>query len=129
MLRVLIIGALTFGIGASVFAQEEKSERYNKEMAKYSQTGEFKNCVRANSIRRTKILDDQHIIFEMTGKNILLNTLDRKCHSLGYLQQISYSVRNNRLCNVDFFNVMDNMRARTTCGFGKFEVLEKKEAG
>lgn len=129
MSRILIIGALTFfaNIGIS-FAEEEKSDRYQKQMAKYEKTGEFENCVSVSRIRSTKVLDDNHIIFEMRGNKAYLNTLDRRCNSLGFRRQIAYNVRNNRICNVDFFNVIDNFGSIATCGFGKFEALEEKEA-
>lgn len=123
MSAVCLIVLMTTSVSADTGA-----ERYAKEMAKYKQTDTFENCIRHQSIKRTKVLDDNHIIFEMRNKKFFLNTLERKCPRLGFERAISYTVRGGRLCNVDFVSVLDPLGIGATCFLGKFEALEKLPA-
>lgn len=125
MYKLLFASISSFALLASASFAQNSAERYAREMAKYKQTGTFENCIRHSSIRRTKVLDDKHIIFEMRGKKTFLNTLDHKCHSLGFLRKVGYSVHGNRLCSYDSISVLDDLGPRGACGLGKFELLEK----
>jgi hypothetical protein len=113
---------------ASSFAFAENSKRYTKEMAKYDQAGEFKNCIKPYNIKNTNVLDNNHILFEMRGKRYLLNKLDNECHSLGFNRSFGYTARGGNLCGNDIITVLDNGDSRGACGLGKFEVLNKKPA-
>jgi len=125
MLKTLISSAsLVILMATSTFA-DTGAERFAKEIAKYKQTDSFENCIRPRNIKRTKILDDNHIIFEMRNKKFFLNTLERKCPRLGFERAIAYNVRGGRLCNVDIVSVLDPVGTGATCFLGKFETLEK----
>ena len=85
MMKILIsalgIFILTLCVAFSFVTEEE---RFAREMAKYTQTNVFENYIRPHQIKRTNVLDDNYIIFEMRGKQYLLNTLDHKCSRLGF---------------------------------------------
>ena len=127
MMKILISAVGIFALTVSVaFSFVSKEERFAKEMAKYTQTNTFENCIRPHQIKRTNVLDDNHILFEMRGNQYLLNTLDHKCSRLGFERSISYTVRGGRLCNTDIVSVFDaTMGPMSSCFLGKFEILEK----
>ena len=125
MNRLLITSVSIFTLCIGISFAETKAERYEKVMAKYTQTETFKNCIPNRSIKSTIVLDDSNIIFEMRNKEVYLNTLDHKCHSLAFTRQFAYSPTGNRLCGYDIISVFDSMGPRGSCGLGKFELLEK----
>ena len=115
MTRAILFSVTIFSLILSVSFAKTKAERYEEEMAKYKQTETFENCVRYSSIKRTKVLDDSHIIFEMRNKKVYLNTLVNDCRPLGFKRQFSVNVHGNRLCNVDFISVFDPMMSHGSC--------------
>lgn len=126
MMKIMIAILCFFALSITSGFSETKAERYAKEMAKYKQTDTFENCIRPQRIKRTKVLDDTHIIFEMRGKKVFLNTLDFKCSRLGFERKFAYSIYGSRLCNTDTISVLDSfMGASGGCGLGKFQVLEE----
>jgi hypothetical protein len=127
MMKILISALGIFNLTLSVaFSFVSKEERFAKEMAKYSKTNTFESCISPQQIKRTNVLDDNHILFEMRGNKYLLNTLDHKCSRLGFERSISYTVRGGRLCNTDTVSVFDNsLGPISSCFLGKFEILEK----
>lgn len=126
MLKTLICTASFFALGLMASNAQTNSERYDKEMAKYSQTGTFEKCVRPSLIKQTRVLDDNHIIFEMRGNRVYLNTLDHKCSRLGFERSITYDVRGNKLCSLDVVSVFDTtLGAGPGCFLGEFELLEE----
>ncbi|MDG1995865.1 MAG: hypothetical protein P8J14_05180 [Emcibacteraceae bacterium] len=124
IIKLMLLASIT--IMVSNFAFAENSKRYIKEMTKYDFAGEFKNCVKPYNIKSTRVLDNNHILFEMRGKRYLLNKLDHECPSLGFTRQFGYTVRGGSLCGNDIINVLDNGDTRGACGLGQFDVLTKK---
>ncbi len=127
MSRILIgfIAIVSLGITASWAKSAE--ERFADEMSKYERTNTFENCIRHASIKRTKVLDDDHILFEMRGKRTYLNKLSHTCHTLGFSRKFALNLHTSQLCNVDTITVLDSfLSSRGACGLGKFELLEKK---
>lgn len=125
MFKYLIGAVSLIVLMVSSVSADTKADRYAEEMAKYKQTDTFENCIRHQSIRRTKVLDDNHIIFEMRNKKYFLNTLDHHCPRLGLERAITYNIRGGRLCNVDVVSVLDSLGIGATCFLGKFEILQK----
>lgn len=124
MIKLMISTLFCFAISISAASSfESNSEKYAKEMAKYEQTGEFKRCIRNSDIRRTKVLDDTHIIFEMRNKKFFLNSLNNRCVKLGFAGRFAYSVSGNRICSKDLIAVLD--LAGSSCSLGQFEILKK----
>ncbi len=124
-MRILLTSIAVFSLCLGVSFAKTSAERYEDEMAKYKRTDMFEKCIRHNSIKRTKVLDDTHIIFEMRNGQVYLNTLTNNCRPLGFTRQFAVNVRNNRLCDVDFISVLDSMTSYGSCGLGKFELLEE----
>ena len=125
MLKKILFTGIVFAIGTSGAFFFFFEERFAKAMEKYKQTGEFQNCIINNQIKRTRVLDDIHIIFEMNGNRAYLNTLDSKCPNLGFERSIKYTSHGNQLCSTDVITVVRPHDTGAPCFLGKFETLEK----
>ena len=109
-------------------SSEEEISKLEKALVKYDRTGEMKSCLSPSRIRHTRVIDDEHIIFEMRGNKVYLNTLPRRCSRLGFHKSIKYTVRGGSLCKNDIFEVFDSAGLMgTSCTFGEYEKLEKKK--
>lgn len=126
--------ALTVIAALSAFAinaqdSEEKPAEKSKKSDEYKLVGEPINCIHPRNIRNTHVIDNKTIEFRMTGGTILRNDLGRQCPGLAKGDPISYTLRGSRLCNVDQFSVLrtttGRIETRATCGFGKFQEIEK----
>ncbi len=117
-LAILIIGCTT-GTAAN--------DTPPKELDKYIATGQTENCLGLRSIRQTRVLDDQHILFIMSGGKTYLSKLPRKCSRLGFNESFSYSTSLTKLCNTDIITVIDTGGRFTgsSCGLGMFEELNE----
>lgn len=107
--------------------QKDEQSALEKALMKYERTGEVKKCINPTRIRHSRVVDDFHIIFEMTGRKSYLSTLPRKCHSLDFHKSIKYTVRGGSLCRNDLFEVFNSTGIHgPTCSFGEFEELKLK---
>lgn len=124
-LAALILSGLFFSFAQ---AEDAKEDKLAKALEKYTKTGKVERCVNLRRIRSTKVVDDQHIIFKMSGKKAYLNTLTHKCPRLGFEKSFSYKTSISQLCNVDIITVLDTSMGMSgpSCGLGKFEELVKK---
>jgi len=124
------IGLLLTGCAGidSGTADKEEISKLDEALVKYERTGEMKNCINPARIRHSRVVDDTHIIFEVTASKVYLNTLPRKCSSLGFHRAIAYQVRGGSLCKGDLFEVFDSTShiSGAHCSFGAFEKLDKK---
>jgi hypothetical protein len=108
--------------------KESKPTEIEKALAKFDRTGETKKCVNPGRIRNMRVVDDNHIIFELPGRTYYLNNLPRRCRSLGFHESIMYKVRGGSLCERELFQVLDGSSIPGAhCSFGKFEKLVKKK--
>ena len=119
-LLLSVVVFCTWG-AAGAMAFESMEERAAKEMAKYTQTGEFEKCVSYNMIKKTVILDDSNILFELKNDKYMLNTMKSECKKLAFEKQFSYAVSNNKICGKDIISTR-----RGTCSLSSFEILDKK---
>ncbi len=83
------------------------------------------NCVSLQSIRKTRIVDDQTIIFYMRGGDVFVNSLPRRCPGLKRAGAYSYATSLSRLCNTDIIRVLETFgsafpRPAAACGLGFF---------
>lgn len=83
-------------------------------------------CVSLAAIRRTRIVDDQTIIFYMRGGDIFINRLPRRCTGLARGDGYSYETSLTRLCNTDIIRVLQRFggaipRPTLSCGLGFFQ--------
>jgi hypothetical protein len=81
-------------------------------------------CVSTSRIDRTDIIDDQTIVFELRGTDVLVNSLPRRCPGLARADRFMYEIRNSRLCDTDTITVLEQFGTRLsrgfTCRLGKF---------
>jgi len=126
---VSLMAASTSAIGdEDKSTANEEMSKLDKALVKYERTGEMKRCLNPTRIRHSNVVDDMHIIFEVTGRKVYLNTLPRKCSSLGFHRAIKYTVRGGTICKGDLFEVFDSSGIRgVSCSFGEFEKLDLKK--
>lgn len=88
-------------------------------------------CVSMNSIRSTKVLDDQRVLFIQSRDKVYLNRLDRECLGLFRNGTFTYKVqsgaRHARLCDTDSITVLETTGRGLNCGLGVFEPLSQAE--
>ena len=88
-------------------------------------------CVSMNSIRSTKVLDDQRVLFIQSKDKVFLNRLDRECLGLFRNGTFTYKVqsgaRHARLCVTDSITVLETTGRGLNCGLGLFEPLSQAE--
>ena len=93
--------------------------------------GEPVDCINAQRIRNTKVLNDREIVFYMSGSDIYLNRLPHRCSGLRMADAFSYEVRTSQLCHIDLIRVVDNfggsMRTGIACGLGRFLPITEEQ--
>ena len=106
---------------ASAAAQDDEEE-----------SDEPLRCVSMNSIRSTKVIDDQRVLFIQARDRVFLNRLDRECLGLTRSGTFAYKVqsgaRHARLCSTDSITVVESTGRGLNCGLGLFEPLSQEEA-
>jgi hypothetical protein len=89
------------------------------------------DCISVNRIRRTEVIDDQTVLFEMNGDVYLSNILDKECPGLGREKRFIHETY-GRLCDVDTITVLEqwgtSFRNGFTCRLGKFHPITEIEA-
>ncbi|MFC3051596.1 hypothetical protein [Kordiimonas pumila] len=130
---LLVAGVMVAGLSGSLYADETPTPpeptKLDKALDGYTRTGEMKRCLSPSRIRQTRVVDDNNIIFEVSGREKYLNTLPHKCSSLGFHEAIAYEVRGGFLCSGDIFRVIDSTPIPgPSCQFGQYEKLEKTVA-
>lgn len=88
-------------------------------------------CINVRQIKKTEIIDDQNIVFYMSGGKIYRNHLPRKCFGLKRRESFSYKIRTSRLCGIDSIRVVDQfgggIEQGPSCGLGKFFPISEAE--
>jgi hypothetical protein len=89
------------------------------------------HCLSLARVDRTRVLDDQTILFYMRGDRVYRNFLARKCPGLAEQNRFSYESRTGRLCNVDTVTVLEQWAGRLeagfTCRLGDFHPISPEE--
>ncbi|HEX7236861.1 MAG TPA: hypothetical protein VF405_07865 [Gammaproteobacteria bacterium] len=105
----------------SAAAQEDDEETSNEPL----------RCLSMNSIRSTKVIDDQRVLFLNARDKAFLNRLDRECLGLSRSGTFEYRVqsgaRHARLCSTDSITVIEQSGRGLNCGLGMFEPLTPEE--
>lgn len=91
------------------------------------------NCVSLPRIDRTRIVDDNTIIFYMKGGDIYVNHLPRRCPGLRVADSYLYKTSLAELCNVDTITVLQRFGGPgftpgPMCGLGYFEPVTPEQA-
>jgi hypothetical protein len=86
-------------------------------------------CVSLRRIDRTRIVDEQNIIFYMKNGDIYRNQLPRRCPGLSERNSFMYRTSLNQLCNVDIITVLQNIgfgfSPGMSCGLGMFVPIDE----
>ncbi len=118
------IAALAVALAAPLAQAEEQAAE---------PAAEGKRCIPIQRIKSTRVVDNQHIKFELTGGEVLMNTLPHKCPGLSRNDPFMYKTSLSQLCDLDTITVLQHIGGGfmpgATCGLGKFVpyVEEKKE--
>lgn len=93
---------------------------------------EPEDCINLMSIDRTRVADENTILFFMRGGDVYRNDLPNRCPNLEFEQRFMYRVTANRLCDLDVITVIDDVgfgfMPGASCGLGKFEPISAEEA-
>ena len=116
----LVAGAATSSL-TSVAAQQD--EEHNDEPVR---------CLSMASVRSTKVIDDQTVLFFHGRGRVYLNRLERTCVGLARNGKFTFEVqtgaRHARLCATDSITVLERTGRGFNCGLGMFEPISNEEA-
>jgi hypothetical protein len=89
------------------------------------------DCIQTNRIRRSKVVDDKTIVFELKSGDYLVNLLERECPGLGREKRFMHETH-GRLCDIDTVTVIEQWGTSLTRGFtcmlGAFHPITEIEA-
>lgn len=90
-----------------------------------------KRCLNARSIRRTEVIDDNHIVFEIQGRRLFLNVLPKSCTGLSQDRRFSYEISTRSLCVHDKIRVLREsgrgVYEGKSCSLGRFQPVTVEE--
>lgn len=93
---------------------------------------EPKDCVNLRDIDRTRIVNNQQILFYLRRNRVYLNQLPHKCGGLRRNDTLSYKTSLNRLCRLDSITVLNQsgfgFTRGPTCGLGYFQEIDEATA-
>ncbi len=72
---------------------------------------ERERCINTRSIRNTRVLDDQHIVFELTSNRYYLVQFKHRCFRLRPRSTVIYETRSSQLCRLDAIRAADSSLA------------------
>lgn len=126
MKRIAMVGAVALALGACA-GEDERAYEPPEELQAYTVTGETENCITVTRIRESRPLDDFHILFFVTGKDVYLSKMKHRCAGLGREKSFMYSTGLTKLCSLDTITVLNSPDAMPlgSCGLGEFQKLEK----
>jgi len=88
------------------------------------------NCIINAQITGTDIIDDNTIVFFLTGKRIYINRLPRRCPGLKAYGGFAYEPTGTRLCDVDTIRVLSATGLLSNigpfCALGKFTRMDEQ---
>ena len=117
--------SLTMQIGIAVllslFVAGSAGAAVEKDKAKTS--ADSRRCISLTQLKELDIVDDQTILFHMSGNRVYKNRLPHRCPMMKVEDGISYSTSQNKLCSVDMVRVL---RSGLRCGLGVFEPVEEE---
>ncbi len=83
-----------------------------------------KRCLNARSIRRTDVIDDNHVVFEIQGRRLFLNVLPKSCTGLSQNRRFSYEISTRSLCAHDKIRILreagNTFYEGKSCSLGRF---------
>jgi hypothetical protein len=90
-----------------------------------------KNCISLARIDRTRVVNDNTILFYMLGPDVYVNNLPRRCNGLKRTDAFSYETSLSQLCNTDIIRGLRNLGGQfvpsTACGLGLFVPITEEQ--
>lgn len=86
-------------------------------------TGTVRECLNLRSVRSTRVVDDQTVLFYLKNKTVYRSQLDSACPALAATGSFTYNPTANRLCHTDTITVLDRELRGATCSLGMFEEI------
>lgn len=91
------------------------------------------NCVQTSRIRRTRIIDDETIVFFMRGRETYQNILPLQCAGLKRADRFAYEAQGGRLCSSDTIQVLEDfgpgrLIPTFVCRLGEYYPISDLEA-
>jgi hypothetical protein len=115
---VLLAGLLSLPTIVPSFAEEVDDDNSRR-------------CINLRTLKRTEVVDDQHVLFYMYGKTIYVNALERRCTGLAREGRFAYSTYGGSLCNTDTIEVLwefgGDFQTGAACRLGRFFLTSKEE--
>lgn len=71
--------------------------------------GALERCIPVRAIRRSEVLDNRHVVFELPSKTYYLVQFKHECHQLRRNASIVYEPRGSQLCRLDDIRVLDGL--------------------
>lgn len=119
-----------FGLAAGVAYAQDDLDDPKEADAVLDRTPE--QCLSLSRIRRTRVVDDQTVLFYVRSREIYQNILPRDCPGLSSNDRFMYRPFSNRLCDTDTITVLEQFGGRfergMTCRLGAFYRITEIEA-
>lgn len=129
-LRILLLASTCIAHTFAAAAEEAVEPLENEQLEIALSPPE--QCINTARLKRTKVIDDETILFYMRDGKIYRNDLPRECHGLRFNGSFMYKPAVNRLCDVDLITVLQPMGSTMmrgiSCGLGVFQPIPKGEA-
>lgn len=122
MLLALLGGALTLSSLRCAVAQDDAEHEIADEPLK---------CLSMASVRSTKIIDDNTVLFFHGRGRVYMNRLERACVGLArngkFTFQVQTGARHARLCATDSITVLERTGRGFNCGLGMFKEVSEAD--
>ena len=112
-------------------AKQETVEQILSQPLAAEDYSEQDRCLSTFSYRSIEVLDDRHVLFRGAGDNVWLNTLRNRCIGLRPNETLRFSLRDNRVCDMDSFEAVDFQfagRISGKCTLGPFSRVSPEQA-
>ena len=91
----------------------------------------IEKCINTRILRRTEVIDDQHILFYLSGTKVYLNILTSVCSGLSRERRFSYTTTVRNLCRFDSIRILSDVGGTIhqgrSCRLGYFHLTSKEE--
>ncbi|MEM7569623.1 MAG: hypothetical protein AAF337_07500 [Pseudomonadota bacterium] len=125
-MKKLVLLASIFALASASSLQAQEADSKEAELDRTP-----RNCLPIVQLRRSHVIDDENIVFELRGRDYFLSQLPNRCPRLGFERSFSYATSITQLCNVDIITVLQNFGGRISpgpsCGLGMFVPITRDE--
>ena len=118
---ILLVPALAATCASSAVAQRDDGD-----------DNETQSCINLREVDRTRVPNENTILFYLRGGDVYRNNLPSRCPNLDFDERFMYRVTGNRLCDTDVITVVEDLGfgvlSGATCGLGPFQPITEEEA-